>query len=421
MPADLPGDLADGFPKRMPVGCRNLRRTPFIKKPVKSRPWPLLPSESRHARIVAVRAPRHAVEYPLRSRDHVYARIRTRAGYVVLEHYRTAVHGADERGVHVSHGDFRVSLPRSGESMFRIGAKVGLTRLERHEIVETVATIDIHILADRTQAMSGILISLMCLIPAKPPIIPASFGSVRFLIIETADPQIVDIGAFTMHQFTQHPKPAKIEPQHFHFTIAAVFKLHTVAMSTLGSFNQFPTFIQSHCGRHFDKSMFAALHSIYPDRSMQCPRRYIVYAINPLPFAHPLPRIFFACKQFCRRPPIILEPFGFSLDPHPTDVAQRGDFNPGNHGYAMDGRRSTAPQTDHPDAHPLQRSRRKTLHGSAVAAESDRIGASARHRRRAHPCSALDEVSSVHAHRISPFNRFLKTAPSARNSLSADP
>ena len=252
--------------------------------------------------------------------------------------------------------------------------------------------------------MRRVLIALVRLIPAQTPVFPVAKSISRTLIHVVSLAEIVDVRAFPMHQISKLALTAEIEREHLGFAVAAVLKLHAVALGAFGGFHKLPAFIDRHRGRNFDVNMLAAFHGINANGCMKTPRRNVVHAVDAIPFTHLFPGVLIIPENLRSRLAVVLEPLQLPFDTKLAYVAKSSDLHPGNHRDAMNSAGTAAAEPHNADTHLLERSGGEAIHHAAVPTELEAVSATGRHRRRAHPCRSLEKISSVHAHfTILPF------------------
>ncbi len=60
----------------------------------------------------------------------------------------------------------------------------------------------------------------------------------------------MDVGPFTMDNFTEHSLLCHVEGGYLEKVVIAVFKLHTMSAGLLRSVHQLPAFIDRECSRY---------------------------------------------------------------------------------------------------------------------------------------------------------------------------
>ena len=90
----------------------------------------------------------------------------------MLDHDGAAIDGLHKRGVHVAHLHLVLMVPIARRiRSLGISLEVKLVGLQRHEIVETIASVDTHVLHERNEAVRHILVALVNGVPAKAPMV----------------------------------------------------------------------------------------------------------------------------------------------------------------------------------------------------------------------------------------------------------
>ena len=224
-----------------------------------------------------------------RAGDQVDAAVGARAGGVMLHQDGAPAVGADQRAVHVAQPVARLGL----RAVFAVLLRRRLTDAEliaadRGEELETVAAVDVHVLADRAEAVRRIGVAGVLLRPFKPPL---ALIAVLVVFAQLAHAKVMDVGSLAMHQVTQNAFPAEIQGQHLVVPVAAVFQHHAVAARLFRSVDQLPALLQRHGGRHFDRRVLAALHRIDRHRRVPQPGRADVDQIDLAGFAQRAPRV----------------------------------------------------------------------------------------------------------------------------------
>ena len=107
---------------------------------------------------------------------------------------------------------------------------------------------------------------------------------ITFFLIKLQPAQVVNIGAFTVHDLAEYPLPGHVQGIQFKEIIAAVFKHHAMPLCFLGCIHKFPAFLKRSCRGHFGSRMFALFHRVHRNRGMQQPG---CAAVNQVHILHP--------------------------------------------------------------------------------------------------------------------------------------
>ena len=111
-------------------------------------------------------------------------------------------------------------------------------------------------------------------------------------IAEVHGTQVVYIGTFYVHDFTEQALSCHIQRGQGKGVIAAVFQHDAVAAGALGSVHQLPAFGYGHGSGHFDGNMLALLHGVGRHRGMCQPVRTYNDEVDIGITAHLLPAVF---------------------------------------------------------------------------------------------------------------------------------
>ena len=228
-------------------------------------------------------------EDAFRAGDGVDAAVGTGCAHIVLDHDGASVLRLDEHRVHVAHFDLELGLPAVGrERRLRILLEVEGIRFERNEIVEAVAAVDVHVPADRSEAMGRVLVPFVGGVVAQPPEVPVGVAAGRFVpsrrrfvpVPVVVRPQVVDVGAFGVDELAELAETAEIEREHLHLAVAAVLELHAVAAKPFGGLDELPAFLDRERGGNLSRDMLAGVHRVERDWHMQFPWRGVVDEIH---------------------------------------------------------------------------------------------------------------------------------------------
>ncbi len=313
MPADLLGDFAAALPQRMLILL-----THFLQLRI-AEPTVRLGLKGNAQRIVRQNA--------LCAGDRIDPAVGPRTGGIVLHHDGTTLVGLNHGRAHIAEHVGSLGLfARLTKGLGRIFTQTELRGTDRGQILELIAAVDVHVLGNRTQAMHRIGTPRVRLAVVQPPHPLIAVG------IEFRGAQIVDICAFTVHQFAQHALAAEHQRQHLILTVTAVFQHHVVPARLLACLNQLPALIHSHRSRDFRNRMLARLHRINRHRRMPEPRCGDVDQIDFRQFDHLFPDIQGAGKDLRRLFPRLDQEVALTLRTFRNQIAHSHHFNIRNRG-----------------------------------------------------------------------------------------
>ena len=293
-----------------------------------------------------------------------------------------------------------------GECGLGVGLKVELVGLERHEVVEAIAAVNVHVPADRPKAVGRVLVALVGDVVAEAPEVPVRRNLVLLVpsraalypVAVVVAPEVVDVRALGMDEVAELAEAAEVERKHLDFAVAAVLELHAVALEPLGSLDELPALIDGKRGRNLDRDVLAGVHRVERNRNVKLPRRRVVDEIDVLVVAELLPLLGAASVDLRRGTARLLDCRERTLDAHGVQVADRGYLAAGNRVEAGDAGLATT-ETDDADSQLLERLVGVGRHRPAFAeAEALCRGASDDSCRRAHPRRTLDEIPAICIH-----------------------
>ena len=293
--------------------------------------------------------------------------------------------------VHVAHADL-CRLAPIGTRRKTVGFVVVLVRLQRNEIVETVAAVDVHVLADGAETMRRILVALVLDIPLQAPVVVISTLLGR-LVAER--PEVVDVRALAMHQLAKYPLAAEVEREHLAFAVAAVLELHAMAFRAFARLDERPAILEIHRRGHFDEDVLAVFHRLEGDRNMHVPAGRVVDHVDAAPSAHLAPFILGSAERLRRGLAVVLEPLLLGDDAILDEIAQGAHLHAGNVCQAV--HRAAAAHAEAHDAHThlFELRRGKALHRTARTHAHAAVCATCGHRRSAHPGDTLQKISAI--------------------------
>ncbi len=101
--------------------------------------------------------------------------------------------------------------------------------------------------------------------------------------------KVVDVSAFSVHDFTKKTLLRHIEGGHFKEIVIGVFEHHHMTAGPFGGVYQLPGLIDGEGCRNFGCHMLTLLHGIYGNGGMQIPMRGNVNQIDVVAFTNQLP------------------------------------------------------------------------------------------------------------------------------------
>ena len=283
---------------------------------------------------------------------------------------------------------------------------VGLLGVERHEEVEVVAPVDVHVLRDRAEPMRGIPVSRMLRVEVERPsgapcdrcVGMAVHGMVAAVVLEAA--LVVDVAGFAMDNLSEHPLSDHVEHRHLVLAIAAVLKHHAGHLRALARLHHLPAAVQRKRPRDLDKRDLAMFHRAHRARHVQMPWRHAVHDVHLVHLADAPVAVRPGERLERRRLAVVREPLDLPVDPVLEKVRQGHDLRAGNHRDAVHGGRASRPHANNGDAHLLHRLEREALHRRAARTEELQRAArtACRHRDGAHPRRSSEEVPAIYFH-----------------------
>src|SRR5512133_2383263 len=114
------------------------------------------------------------------------------------------------------------------------------------------------------------------------------------ILVKIQEPQVVNIGTFSMYQLTEEALACHIKGQKLKEIIAAVFQLHAMLPGPFRCFYKLPALFKRYSCRHLSGGMFSAFHCVNGHWSMPCPGRANVNKVNIRIFAESFPCILAA-------------------------------------------------------------------------------------------------------------------------------
>src|SRR5574344_2293014 len=347
--------------------------------------------ERAHQRIVAHDA--------LRAADEAGAAVGTRRAHIVLHHDGPAVHGLDERSVHVAHISGTVLLARIGvdENLLAEVFVVDVVGsvLQRDEEVHAVAAVDAERLAERDEPVGRIAVPLVRHVLA---VAPHPFAAALAVVADRAEdsPEVVDVRALDMSDLAEHPETGKIELQKLDFAVDAVLELHAGDLQALGRLHELPAFVRRERGGHLDERDLSAVERAERHRLVERPRRRAVDDVAVPEIAEVLVGLVADVGLWDGTVLAVRQPLEVRIDAGRIPIADRDDIDAGDHGDAMD--RGGAARAD-ADEGDLDLPARQPAVGEALhraaRAEAEAVQlAAGEHRRSAHPGSPPEKPAS---------------------------
>ena len=197
----------------------------------------------------------------------------------------------NQRGIHIPH---LITLRRffggCAKHLSGISRQTGLTRGHGNQILHTVSPMNIHPLADRTQAVSRIRIPRMLLAVKLYPVIVIP---TRFFVCKIMLAQVMDVCPLGMSDFAQHPLLHHVQCSQGKCIVTTVLQHHAVTAGFFGCIHQTPAIGHTHGGRNLQRHVTALLQGINGNISMSQPVRTNINEVYLLAFAHLAPHPFF--------------------------------------------------------------------------------------------------------------------------------
>ncbi len=211
-----------------------------------------------------------AGEGALGALNQVVPRVRARGCLIPLHHDRLALHGLDDRRVHVAAAaeiEF-VPLVVGGKVLLAVQRASSAGRREGREAAELVVSArDAHILRDRTEAVAGIEIAVAARVVIRAP---RSGAPIHFFHLRA---QVVNVCGFGMEEFAEQTATHHVQIQQLFAAVTHVLHQHAVAARLFGRVHQVPHFLQGDGNRNFDEGVRAPAHRRDAHRRVQFPRR----------------------------------------------------------------------------------------------------------------------------------------------------
>ena len=343
-------------------------------------------------------------EDALRAGHGVDARIRARRAHVVLDHDRAAPLRLNEHRVHVAHLDLVLRPPGAGIRGLRVRLEVELVGLERDEVVEAVAAVDVHVPADGAEAVRRVLVALVRRVVPEAPEVPVRVDALLLVVAGrllnplavVVAPEVVYVRALGMDEVAELAEPAEVQGEHLVLAVAAVLELHAVALEPFGGLDELPAVVDGERRGHLRRDVLSGAHRVERDGHVQLPRGRVVDEIDVGVVAKPLPGLLRTGIDLglrpARRRDLLLDP----PDARGVDVADGGNLAAGDGVEAMYACKAPAEAND-AHAQLLEGLVGVERHLAAFAKAEALCGRAADKRgRRAHPRRALQELTSVH-------------------------
>src|SRR5574344_965583 len=391
--ADLLRHFGDVTPHRMHVLLADALRALLVEPLVRL---------AVEALVLECALERKVADDAARAGDKVDPGVRTRRAHVMLDHDRLASDRLDQGRVHLAHRGWRILLARIvvAEKLLLelLVVRVAGSALERDKVVESVAAVDAHRLADRHEPVRRIPVAHVVHVFLIAP---------RRLGVELARgrddfAEVVNVRSFGVVDLSEHAHPGQIELQKLDLPVDAVLELHAGKAPLLGRLHELPALANRQRRSHLDKRNLAAVEGPERHRLVKRPRRRAVDDVAVAEVAEVLvgrlADIAFGHDGML----LVREPFHVLGDAGRILVAERDDVDSGNHRHAVDGAGAASADADEADADALHRTERIVLHRDADAEAEARTRAAGRHRSRPHPQRALEKITTVALHFLSP-------------------
>ncbi len=212
--------------------------------------------------------------------------------------------------------------------------------LHRHESLETVSTMNIHDLADRTEAVGGIDIALGSLVEIKSPVVPVGIPE-RI--------QIMMIRAFSVNDLAKQALLSHSQNCHLIEIIAAVLKHHTMLACLLRHVHKSPDVFKRRSRRNLNGYILTVFHRIEGNRNVMLPVCTDVDKINVITFAEFLVGLSVSGITRSLRESSIFQcllSFFYTVS---LNITEGCDLHSRNVGVACDSIRATHPDADKAD------------------------------------------------------------------------
>ena len=261
----------------------------------------------------------------LAAHNLVHAVVRARRHHVVFHEDGLAFLRRDHRHREIGVLKVLTFLSGSGFHMLRAVHSLGL---HRDKGLETVAAMDVHHLADRTEAVGRIDIPLDLLVEIKPPVVPIGVPE-RI--------QIVMIGTLSMENLSEQALLSHRKDGHLIEIIAAVLKHHAMLTGLLGHVDQSPDVLQRSRGRNLHRDILAMLHRIERDRNVMLPVSADVDKVDVVTLAEFLVGLSGSGITGSLRQPPVLQGLLCGLNPVGLDITKGVDLHARNVGVTLHG------------------------------------------------------------------------------------
>ena len=214
------------------------------------------------------------LEDTLAALHRIDARVRTRAGHIVLQPDGTTLRRLDQRGVQVT--GHVLLLPARRVLRLMLGAPVrqaGLGRAHRDDVLEAVAAIDVHERSHGAESVRRIEVAVALRVMRATP-------EPFITCLEQDFAQVVIVGGTTMLDLTKQAGAHHVQHQQLVVAVAAVLQHDAVASRLLRRLHQLPAIVDGVCRRHLRRGMLAGLHRSQADGHVQLPRRGRVHDVD---------------------------------------------------------------------------------------------------------------------------------------------
>ena len=223
-----------------------------------------------------------ALEDPLGPLDDVDPTVGPRQIRVVTHEDRAAVHRTDQADVDVAE---RVAL----STLWRVRRKMGLgivlepagAAAHRHQVLESIAAIDVHAIGDRPESVGGIQVPIARDRMRAPP-------EPLVRVLELHFSQVVEIPAFAVLDVAEHTLAHQVEHHHLGPPVIHVLHHHAMFLRAFGGLDELPAFVDRHGGRNLGGRMLAVRHGGHAHGHVPPPRRGREHEIQVFLLAHSL-------------------------------------------------------------------------------------------------------------------------------------
>ena len=171
----------------------------------------------------------------------------------------------DQAGVDVAEDITLLGLGRVGaERRHGVFVEAAGGAAHRHEVVESVAAVDVQALGHGSQPVGRVEVAVELLGPGPPPQPLALLG-------ELDAAQVVEVAGLGVKNFAQDPHADEIQGHELDPVIAAVLHHLAVLLGFFGRFDERPAVLEGHGRRDLGRGVLAVLHGRQADRDVPFP------------------------------------------------------------------------------------------------------------------------------------------------------